>query len=205
MKQLLFFIIILLSSCKQEPDIEPIEVSQLEIKVAKDTVKPAFVATANTYNPSILPYLEKLKNSLIHGECNSYDWNNNKHCNVGLMAQCVCNIGARELNQFWKHGIPEFTKFAAEMEELSSNYSSNSYSNLVNFYCGLTNREGPGIIRDLQKAGFTAGDIQSLEYLSDPYILSKSGIVTKGDYYADKNNFVRYLNTWIEIIKIQRT
>ncbi len=205
MKKLLFIAAIFLVSCnaKQETAKAPVTYSPMFADTLMRTASLAVpVVPQKMYNPKILPHLVTLAGKLKAGEINSYDWNNNTSCNVGLMAQCITGMNAKEISASID-SFKDYDKYADEMTKIDESFLFGSWSNMTNFYCGITNRTGVGIIKDLQDAGFTAGNIQSLEYLSDSYILSKTAIEVKSRHYADKNNLIAYLDAWIEIIASQ--
>ncbi len=147
------------------------------------------------YSPSILPHLEKMVN-VMEGGLPGYNWGSATTCNMGLLAQCIGNISARDLKvELNKYCNKEFDQY----EEGNRAIPPGSWTNKVIYYCGITNKPIGGIIGKLQKAGFTAADIQNIEFLSDPYILERTGPLDK----ADPAHYTLYMKTWRDMLREQ--
>lgn len=101
----------------------------------------------------------------LHNDTIFYSWNNPNSCNMGVVAQAVLKVDAKTL------GVMRKELFAA-----TTDLSEKSWRNAVKHGCPITGVEIPVIIKQLEDAGLSREDIVHLEYLSNPAILSESGI-----------------------------
>lgn len=206
MKLIIVFIIATLIGCKnnahpeQEPSVmvpsnEGIVTASLQTPVSNSG------ATAKRrFNPEILPHLKRMAILLKSGTVTFYNWSDNCSCNVGLMAQMCLNKTGKEMQMEWSK-MADFREYAKQQHEKDKNYQEGAWSNAVNYYCGITGRPVSNIIGDLMNKGFSSLDISGLEFLSDSYILSKTNIAVESQYYAKKENVIKYLDAWIDIME----
>jgi hypothetical protein len=133
-----------------------------------------------------------------------YNWSNQCHCNAGIVCQAALGINAEQLEES-KEEL--FGKLERINKTLSSNKKiTQSWKNAIHYSCPLTGQSYPQIIKDLESIGITKEDIINLEYLSNPVILANSSIEKEGDdypveYYKEKENLIKYLVSWIEILQ----
>lgn len=180
------------SAAVPRPNPEPVCIN-VPIQPIQPTV------SEHLYSPKILPHLEKMVTILESGVV-AYNWNNASSCNIGLLAQHINNMSASEIENGLKfYNTKAFKKWEIRNGETSW-ATEGSWTNKVNYYCGITNKPIKGIVGKLQQAGFTSIDIQNTEYLADPYILSKIGNP------LDKKNpsdYTLYMKTWRDIVRKQ--
>ena len=157
MKKILFVICssALILSCNSKDD-NKLSINHIN---SKDSILiTASLSTSNNvykeYDKKILPYLEKYVALLENGSINNYDWVNNCSCNIGLLAQLTSNKTEKELYTEL-HNDTDFNNWADKMSKRFPYFETGSWTNRVNYYCGITNRKVSGIIGDLQNAGFT--------------------------------------------------
>jgi len=200
-KLTLFFFVLMAISCNNTSN------TNLASKANnKGVMQVSFITTLNNgipkryYNAAILPYLKNMSLLLKFGNVKFYNWENNNSCNVGLMAQISLNKTSGEVAGELKC-LTDYNKYVDSNKTIKD---KGAWTNMTNYYCGITGKPVNNIIGDLQKRGFNSLDICGLEYLSDNYILAHTDIETDGQYYADVNNLIKYLDTWILIIENQR-
>lgn len=85
---------------------------------------------------------------------------------------------------------------SAEINETESLYSYTYFTNIG--HCSVTGMPFCKVQAMFIQLGFTKNDIINLEKLSDETILSKAGNLKN---YANKNNLIKYLTAWIEILE----
>lgn len=146
------------------------------------------VRPTHHYSPTIVPYLQKAVTALEKGEY--YDWTNGCVCNVGIVAQQV--TGKR-----WTYVSSELEKYNTPQYRQSFECGENCYS-WSSYVDKYGDKKGtPGIIGEMQRAGFTLKDIENLENLSDSRVTDKIDGSLRPD---DINSYYTYLKTWIKVI-----
>jgi hypothetical protein len=81
-----------------------------------------------------------------------YAWGNHGSCNCGNLLQVVTKLDQKEILQFARTGVGEWTELAEE-------------------YCGVTDAPVSLLISKLQEIGLTSTDIHNIEYLEDKEVL----------------------------------
>lgn len=208
MKKILSMILcitIIMCSCRPDTSTTkiidnspPVNITQVAFKMENVTNMPK-----RYYNPKMLQTLERADLLLKSGDVNFYNWNDNTSCNVGLIAQIGLNKTKQELYNSLHDG--SLNSYYTYSRISGNSIDPGSWTNMTNYYCGITGKPVANIIGDLQKIGFNSLDISGLEYLSDTYILSKTDIETSNSHYTNVNNLIKYLDAWIDIIKKQQT
>ena len=189
---------------KNTPETATISVvpSNPDIHTASFVVKPT--VKAKYYNPKVLPLLETVADKLENSEV-PYDWSDYTHCNVGLFIQLTNNMGIKEVKDHVNKQYSDYIKYAERAQKSENIETVMEWTRLTNYYCGVTGKPISGIVNTFLQAGFTQGEIGTLEHLSDQYILSKTSIDTKVDqYYTIKENLITYLRAWASSIKEQK-
>lgn len=171
-------------------------------KVVETTILPIQTPAVKTYNKSILPYLERALYAL-ETDGAFYKWTDYTSCNVGIVAQVCTNTGIKEMRERVNVEYNDYIKYAEKMCKDNHWDYVMSWKQMGNYYCGITNKPVTGIIGDLQSKGFTTADIGHLEFLSDKAVLSNTDINTKHNYFAHQDNLIKYLKSWIDIIRKQ--
>jgi hypothetical protein len=81
-----------------------------------------------------------------------YAWGNHGSCNCGNLLQVVTKLDQKEILQFARTGVGEWTELAED-------------------YCGVTDAPVSLLISKLQEIGLTPSDIHNIEYLEDKEVL----------------------------------
>lgn len=81
-----------------------------------------------------------------------YAWGNHGSCNCGNLLQVVCQLDEKEIIQYARTGVGEWTELAED-------------------YCGVTDAPVSLLIAKLQEIGLTPSDIHNIEYLEDKDVL----------------------------------
>jgi hypothetical protein len=81
-----------------------------------------------------------------------YAWGNHGSCNCGNLLQVVTKLDEKEILQFARTGVGEWTELAED-------------------YCGITDAPISLLISKLQEIGLTPSDIHNIEYLEDKEVL----------------------------------
>ena len=148
------------------------------------------------YNIKILVPIQKMIQILESGTT-GYQWSDNTSCNVGLFAQLIGNMTAGEVRK----ELSKITGKGTDYDKYANSKwpgETGSWTCMLNYYCGITNKPMTGIIGKLQKQGFTANDLRSLEYLNDPLITKR---IKKNLEKDTKEDLILYLKAWAWIIK----
>ena len=104
-----------------------------------------------------------------------YDWQNQQSCNCGIVAQAITGMNRDDLkNQFDEQIASKLDKIKSGEERISP-----TWKNAIKYLCPMTGLSNIEILNKLQTAGLSKEDIVNLEYMSNPAILEKSGILTK--------------------------
>lgn len=123
-------------------------------------------------------------------ECNS--------CNCGVLAKTL--LGGEDVYDAGFHDSPDID---------NTNYGVFSRK----AYCMKTDLPLPKVFQLLKDAGFTYGDLRSLEFLSDETITKKAGLPMRYDTnvernicvsYYEKISLVSYLKAWAEILRAEQ-
>lgn len=142
----------------------------------------------------VATYLETVGN-LIKLDKTRYNWMENQHCNVGILAQLSNNMTPIELKS-------ELIKLKTDKELYNDNVGS--WSAITTQYCSVTNNSVPKIINSLLNLGFLRDDMYHIEYCSNKKILKESGLnINKLDsaYYTEQDIVAKYMLTWSKMIK----
>lgn len=109
--------------------------------------------------------INALKNDII-----KYEWRDQDACNCGVVSQAVLNKSYQNLQ---KDTVPLFNVFRGSDIKPT-------WKNAVKHFCDITGKTKNKVLNDLFKAGLSPEDICHLEYLENPAILKRSGIMYTG-------------------------
>ncbi|HSR39645.1 MAG TPA: hypothetical protein VLL95_12080 [Phnomibacter sp.] len=84
----------------------------------------------------------------LRNEKHKYAWGNHGSCNCGNLLQVVTKLDEKEIIQYARTGVGEWTELAED-------------------YCGVTDAPVSLLISKLQQIGLTPSDIHNIEYLED--------------------------------------
>lgn len=124
----------------------------------------------------------------LRNEKHKYAWGNHGSCNCGNLLQVVTKLDEKEIIQFARTGVGEWTELAED-------------------YCGVTDAPVSLLISKLQQIGLTPSDIHNIEYLEDKEVLQA---LPGGFRWLSRNqreDVIVYMETMAQLLedKLART
>jgi hypothetical protein len=112
----------------------------------------------------------------------SYQWGHMGLCNCGFLAQEVTSLTKEEIHRraMQRHG---------------------DWTEQLNDYCPTSGLPMDSLIDELVEFGFTAGELQHLERLSDPIVLQTIPFERRHLKHNAKKDVVLYLNAWATVLE----
>lgn len=154
------------------------EENQVEVFLNKNLEKE------NKLIPTIKIVLTSLEKDIV-----DYEWKHPQCCNCGLMVQGILNVTPRNVNKIFHY-------------LLSFNDAKTTWKSQAQQYCSVTGMPLNLVFEVLHNKGFKIEDIVHLEFLNNSAILELSGIdTTKKSYYSNRNNLIKYLKAWLNILE----
>lgn len=113
--------------------------------------------------------INALKNDTI-----LYDWHNQASCNCGIVAQAITGMRRETLKQSFE------VQISSRLHDISTedNKISNTWQNAIKYLYPITGLSNIEILDRLQEAGLTKEDMVHLEYMTNPAILKRGGVIT---------------------------
>lgn len=140
--------------------------------------------------------LEKAIEKLESPDC-KYSWNRAEHCNCGILAKTCLEKNDGEFYDliYRKTDSPFYhTRVLTEDEKRGATWQQSADGAIK---CMATGLQISVVFKVLLGIGFTLEEIGQLEHLENKKILAKTGMLV----YDRKSDVIRYLRTWIEILK----
>lgn len=146
--------------------------------------------------------IEALKQTIVNliEDKIQYNWTSANNCNCGVVARALLDV-----DDLFQHG---YTTNTFPIDPLARGCFARDA------YCITSNIPIPKVFQSLKDAGFSHEDLLSLEYLGDPKICKKAGMESTtslcpyptlvGGGYNQKDNLIKYLKAWIEILEEQQ-
>jgi hypothetical protein len=124
----------------------------------------------------------------LRNEKQKYAWGNHGSCNCGNLLQVVTKLDEKEIIQYARTGVGEWTELAED-------------------YCGVTDAPVSLLISKLQEIGLTPSDIHNIEYLEDKEVLQA---LPGGFRWLSRNqreDVIVYMETMAQLLedKLART
>lgn len=124
---------------------------------------------------SLKSAIRALQNGTIH-----YDWVHQESCNCGVVSQAVLGKSLQEVKDAIHPMHIILNTHNHERKVKREEAIDTTWKNFVQFTCSITGKTDIQILKDLQEAGLTTEDMCHLEYLENPAILKRSGIMFTG-------------------------
>jgi hypothetical protein len=114
----------------------------------------------------------------------TYQWGHMGLCNCGFLAQEITALTKEEIHRraMQRHG---------------------DWTEQLNDYCPTSGLPMDDLITELIEFGFTRGQLQNLEKLSDPEVLKWIPLSERNLKHNVKADVVYYLNTWAQALEDQ--
>lgn len=130
--------------------------------------------------PQIIQVLRKTAQRISSGS--DYQWGHMGSCNCGFLAQQVAALDREEIHS-------------------RAMRRSGDWTEQLNDYCPHSGQLMDDLIDSLLSFGFSRGDLQHLERLSDGAVLRKLPIEDRNLKYNNKDDSARYLQAWANLLE----
>jgi hypothetical protein len=128
----------------------------------------------------IIDALRKTATQLSQGK--PYEWGHMGNCNCGNLAQTVLNMTKAELHRY-------------AMER------PGDWNEQLNDYCPSSGLQIDQVIFSLLEKGFSTDDLQQLERLSNPEVLSKFKPLYGEPVFNKKEHVIAYMQIWADLLE----
>ncbi len=133
-------------------------------------------------NPKLISSIRNAARKLE--KSTDYQWGHMGSCNCGFLAQELTRLDKAEIHRRALLGSGDWTE-------------------QLNDYCPGSGIPMDDLISDLVDAGLMLEDLQNLEQLRDPRVLSHLPSGRKYLKHNQKNDVVEYMNTWAMLLEEQ--
>jgi hypothetical protein len=130
--------------------------------------------------PEVIAVLRNTANKIQQSA--DYQWGHMGRCNCGFLVREITRLSGEEIHRRAMTGVGDWTE-------------------QLNDYCPDSGRPMDSLIAILLAADFDIGDLQHLEFLSDPSIRSSIGDRGQPVYHNVPSDVVRYLLAWASCLE----
>jgi len=133
-------------------------------------------------NPELILAIRRTAEKLSKGA--PYQWGHMGSCNCGNLAQELTRLSKREIHSY-------------------AMQKSGDWTEQLNDYCPESKLPMDQMVSEMLNYGLDREDLMHLERLSDPVILRHLPVSERNLKHNFKNDVVKYLKTWANLLEMQ--